>query len=387
MARLSLRLVHNTQGNLAQLLRVIVHGLHILTRDVGELGLRGVVLAVRREALGDADARAVELAHDPLLLLRRSALFGRQDEIRGPPQRDRLVGEPEGWHHLREVLLQEILRQGRELRLLGPVERVDRAGPPHGGDAALLRLLVDDAQQSVADHVVPELPFDDARAEALVHQLAALGLPSLEVLALALGGPGARRRGLAVRAEFDELRDGVLLFVVVVGLHQVQLLAVVAALLPESAAVLAGLELDDPNALSSRATVLLDDARLEGHCFLEACSELCGIIVGQGVLQADAHVRDLAQGVLGAHELHHVRRWPNLHAILAQSAHGIVEFALVATVRLDLARIATDDQRIEGLAHLEELGVVIVDVTDQLAAHAGQDHSVGEGDRVVTVPI
>ena len=46
------------------------------------------------------DAGAVELADDPLLLLRGRALRGREDEVPGPPERDRLLVKAERGHHL-----------------------------------------------------------------------------------------------------------------------------------------------------------------------------------------------------------------------------------------------------------------------------------------------
>mmetsp|Transcript_122896 Transcript_122896/g.348351 ORF Transcript_122896/g.348351 Transcript_122896/m.348351 type:complete len:211 (-) Transcript_122896:441-1073(-) len=158
----------------------------VLGADVGVGGVRGVVLAVGRQALRDADAGAVELADDPLLLLAGRALGGRQDEVGGPPQRNWLLGEVKCWHHLVQVALQEVLRQGHELRLLWAVIRVDGAGAADGGDAPLFRLLVDDADERVHDAVVAQLALHDARAEPLIHELAARRLASLQVLARTL---------------------------------------------------------------------------------------------------------------------------------------------------------------------------------------------------------
>lgn len=47
--------------------------------------------------------------------------------------------------------------------------------------APLLGLLVDHSDQRVADEVVAELALDDARAETLVHQLAAGLLSTLQI--------------------------------------------------------------------------------------------------------------------------------------------------------------------------------------------------------------
>ena len=60
-------------------------------------------------------------------------------------------------------------------------------------------------------------------------------------------------------------------------------------------AIVLSLELDDPNALARRTTVLLDDTWLEGHGFLEACGKLLWRVVGQGVLQANVHRCHLRQ--------------------------------------------------------------------------------------------
>merc|ERR1712087_283083 len=51
--------------------------------DVCVAGVRRVILAVGGEALGDAHARAVELADDPLLVLGGGALGRGVDEVGG----------------------------------------------------------------------------------------------------------------------------------------------------------------------------------------------------------------------------------------------------------------------------------------------------------------
>ena len=120
---------------------LFVHGLHVLSRDVGELGLGGVVLAVRREALGDAHAGAVELAHDPLLLLSRRALGRGENEVGGPPERDGLLCEAQRRHDQRQVVREELLREVCELDLIRAVVGVDGARAADGGDASLLGFL------------------------------------------------------------------------------------------------------------------------------------------------------------------------------------------------------------------------------------------------------
>merc|ERR1719221_1191240 len=103
---------------------------------------------------------------------------------------------------------------------------------------------MDDADERVTHHVVAQLTFHDAWAKALVHKLATSRLAALQILAGALGSPGARLAGAAADTELDELTHGVLLRVVVVGLHQVQHLIVRAAALTEGLAIVPRLQLD-----------------------------------------------------------------------------------------------------------------------------------------------
>mmetsp|Transcript_102000 Transcript_102000/g.266219 ORF Transcript_102000/g.266219 Transcript_102000/m.266219 type:complete len:380 (+) Transcript_102000:137-1276(+) len=262
---------------------------HVLLGDVLHGGLRGVLLAVRRQALRDAHARAIELANDPLLVLRGCARRGRVDEVRSPPQRNRLFAKTKRRHDLRKIGRHEALRQARKLLLTGAEIRVNRARAAHCGDAALLGLLVDDADEGVDHTVVAELALHNAWAEALVHELTSGRLATLEVLADALGGPLAGLVAAAMHAELDELCDRVLFRMVVVGLHHVQDVVVVAARLPVLLAIITGLQLDDPDALARRAAILLDHARLELHRLLEALHPGCLRVVGESVLQADAH--------------------------------------------------------------------------------------------------
>ena len=46
----------------------------------------------------------VELAHDPLLVLRLRADGRSVDEVRGPPERQGLLRQVQGRHHMRQVL-------------------------------------------------------------------------------------------------------------------------------------------------------------------------------------------------------------------------------------------------------------------------------------------
>ena len=182
-------LLQDLERNLAHLYAHLHRLRLIIPRDVvpGSLGV--VLVAEGREALRDTDAGAIELADDPLLLLRGRSDIRGVDEVTGPPERKRLVRKVERRHDLAHVLPDEALRQIGEEFFFRAVERVDGARSAHGRDTARLRLLVDDANELRADHVVAELALDDARAEALVDKLTASGLPALQVLARALRRP------------------------------------------------------------------------------------------------------------------------------------------------------------------------------------------------------
>jgi len=359
----------------------------VLLGDVVVAGLWCVLLAVSWETFGNAHARAVELAHNPLLVLRRCARRGGVDEVSCPPKRNGFGLQSQVGHHLREVQGKVVLRERGKFLLLRPIEGVDGARATDCGDAALLGLLVDDAHEGVADHVVAQLAFHDARAEALVDELAAGCLAALEVPASPLGGPIPRLAGATADAELDELAHGVLLGVVVVCLHEIEELVVGARALAIALAVVASLELDDPDALTRGPAVLLDDAGLERHGLLEASGKLLLGVVRQRVFEADVELGDLAEGVLGAHLLHHVGGGPHLYAELTERAHAGIKLALVAPVGLDLSGVAADDDGVEALAGLEERIVLVVHVVDELAAHARIDHAVGDGDRVVAVAV
>merc|ERR1719159_2222497 len=384
---LLLGLAKDVESDSAHKLGIAHRRLLILVRNVVPASIRRVVLAISGQALRDTDARAVELADDPLLFSRRRALRRREDKVTRPPQRNRLVRQAERGHDLVDVVRQELLRQVLEQRLVRPVVRVDRPGATDGRDAALLRLLVDDAHKLGTDHVVPELTLNDARAETLVHELPAGRLAALQVLALALRGPSAGLVRASGDAPLDEFRDGVLLGVVVVRLHQREHLSIFATPLAVRRAVVTLLQLDDPDALARRPAVLLHNARLEGHRLLEALDERGLVVVGQRVLQADAEIRNLGQRIFRPHELHDIWRRPSLDSLLLELTHRIVELLLAATVVVDLARVAANNERIEFRADFEELVVLLVLVMDGLAAQARHDHAVHKRNCVVAMPV
>eukprot|EP00406_Dinophysis_acuminata_P050569 CAMPEP_0179303262 /NCGR_PEP_ID=MMETSP0797-20121207/48489_1 /TAXON_ID=47934 /ORGANISM="Dinophysis acuminata, Strain DAEP01" /LENGTH=149 /DNA_ID=CAMNT_0021012817 /DNA_START=33 /DNA_END=478 /DNA_ORIENTATION=+ len=128
-------LLEDVQRDLAHELAHPLGLLEVLLRNVGVARVGRVVLAVGREALRDAYAGAVELPDDPLLILRLRALGRGVDEIAGPPQRDRLLGQAERWHDFLEVPLEEALGQVHEQGLVRSVVGVDGAGAADGGDA------------------------------------------------------------------------------------------------------------------------------------------------------------------------------------------------------------------------------------------------------------
>merc|ERR1712190_564357 len=86
----------------------------ILPRDIG-----CVWLAVCCEALGDADARAIELADDPLLLFDGNCLpaCARRgiDHVSGPPERNRFPFQVQRIHQNWAILVDELLRQSFEI--------------------------------------------------------------------------------------------------------------------------------------------------------------------------------------------------------------------------------------------------------------------------------
>jgi hypothetical protein len=81
-----------------------------------------------------------------------------------------------------------------------------------------------------------------------------------------------------MEAEFNNLRDSVLFRMIVVCLHHAQHFAVVTQTIPICGAVVASLQLDDPDTLTCRTTVLLQYTWLECHGLLEACNERCFFI-------------------------------------------------------------------------------------------------------------
>eukprot|EP00438_Fugacium_kawagutii_P033235 Skav228419 [mRNA] locus=scaffold1325:143310:143594:- [translate_table: standard] len=88
-----------------------------------------------------------------------------------------------------QVLLQEVLGESCKKWLFWAVVGVNGTSSANCRDSSLLRLLVNDANQSIAHQVVSQFTFHNARAEALVDKLATSLLATLQVLANTLGCP------------------------------------------------------------------------------------------------------------------------------------------------------------------------------------------------------
>ena len=251
-----------------------------------------------------------------------------RDEVTRPQQRQRLVLETHAPHDLGDVLV-KLGPQIRVQRLVRRVERVLRDAA-HRRHAAARRLLVDDREQRVLHHLHPHLALLDARQQPLVDELPAGLLASLEVLAREGRFPRAGLGRRPVHAELEELAHRVVLDVVVVHLHQLELVVIIELCVAQILAVGLILEPDEPDALSGRAAVLLDHARLEGGEGLEALLELLRSIVRRRVGQAAREVLDGDQRVLGAELRLHGRRRPHRHALGDRRHHERVEFLLRA---------------------------------------------------------
>mmetsp|Transcript_25071 Transcript_25071/g.81051 ORF Transcript_25071/g.81051 Transcript_25071/m.81051 type:complete len:489 (-) Transcript_25071:17-1483(-) len=355
----------------------------VLVGDVGE----GLLAAADGLELGDADAGAVELADDVLGDARGAVLGILGDEVGGPEEGEWFAGEVHRVEELGDVGLEGLLE---EFVFLAAWFEVGVGGVAADGGEAALGFFVDDHLDDVAGHEDADLALGDAGEEALVDELAPGFLAALEVLAgegrLPLAGP----RGVgAVVAEGEEFLDGVVLDVVVVHLHELELVGVVEGCLAEGLAVVLALEPAEPDALAGGAAVLLDHPRLEGHGLLEHRPEGLGVVVGKGVDEAALHVRDLHEGVLGAHLRLDPRARPHGLALGDEGVHQVVE-ALLRALRRPLAQLPRVDAHDEGVVLLHRLGelvVLVVVVLDDLAGAPGLDDAVRDGDRIDAVPV
>ena len=364
---------------------------------VGHVGER-LLAAAHGLELGDADARAVELAHGVLGLLVRAVAGVRAigpvirvlgDVVARPQERQRLALEVERRQKRRDVSVQ-LLDEVLVLLVGGPVVRVVRHAAD-GREAAAHRLLVDGHLARVARHQDAHLALVDAREQALVDELAVRRLAALEVLAREGRLPLAR--ALASRtldAEDHELLDRVVLDVVVVHLHQLEVGVVIERGLAERRG---RVDLDlgvrllvpqpaEPDALAGRAAVLLEHARLEGARLLEADDELLLGVVRERVLEAAVEAADVDERVLGAHLGLDLGRRPDELAICDVRVHEVVEAGLGALGRAlrELARVDAHDEGIVLGRRRDEVVMLLRIVQDKVTRTACLNDAVGDGD-------
>ena len=119
-----------------------------------------VCLAVGRQALGDADARAVELSRDPLVNGARSARLARigVDEVNSPPKWQRLILKLTVLHYVRGVVVRKVVTELGESRSGRWIEGIPEVSATDGRDIIGLGFLVDNASASVVQHIcAPQL--------------------------------------------------------------------------------------------------------------------------------------------------------------------------------------------------------------------------------------
>merc|ERR1719296_305465 len=332
------------------------------------------------EEASEAQAGAVELADD-----QRGLVIRNRNEIGSPEQRQLVLGQAQRLQVDGNLILQLLLDisvwEVSSIRL----ENRGLGLATHTTDVD----IVLDPVQLRADHHEASLALVDARKEALIHHLTTCLDTTLEVLACALGCPRARLVRPAIDAELDELCHGVLLDVVVVGLLQDQHLIVSGHAIAEVRTILAlVLELDDPNSLTRRTTILLDHSRLKRHGLARARVDALRRVVAQGVLKAEVHCLNLAQSILGTRLLHRLWCWPNRD--LGIDLHHIgIELLLVPTVRCDLPGVDANDDAIPSalVQHLDELIVLGRCVEDDRNCNARVDQAVCDGNGVEAVPV
>merc|ERR1712003_62904 len=319
------------------------------------------VHASRIQVTGQTKTRAIELSDDVLC-----AMVVDGDKISSPQQWKCRHVLAESFHDGLDFCQELVLGLGE----LWGIRRVDGR---HSLTADTSHILVMfDPVKLRSDHHEACLTLFDAGQEPLIHHLATCLLATLVVLACANGLPLARLVCAATDTKLHELGDCVFFHVAVIRLRQDEYIVVCCRLLPVAGTILSGLELHDPNALASRASVLLYDARLEGDGLRETSLHVLGAVVTKGVRQAKIHLLDAAQSILGAHALHDRRLGPHRLA-RCNSHHGIVELLLVATHTFDLARIYSHDHTIELFQGLEENIMVVLSIVYGLARHSAVD--------------
>ena len=373
----------------------------VLIGDVSE----GLLATAHSLELGDTDARAVELTNGVLGLVISAGAVVRSlcpavgvlgDVIASPEKGEGLSLEAEGRQQGGDVVIQ-LLDEALVLGV-GGLEVGVLGVATDSGETATHGLLVDGHLAGVASHEDAHLTLVNAGEETLVNQLATGCLASLQVLAregrLPLAGTGSIG---AINAEGEELLDGVVLHVVVVHLHQLELVVILKAALAVALgrvdlADVVGLRVHEPaqpDALTSRAAVLLDDAGLEGAGLLEALLELSGRVVGEGVLEAAVEVSDLDEGILGTHLGLDLGGGPHELALGDVLVHEVIELLLgaIGGALGQLAGVDADDQGIVLGGGGNETLVVAGVVKDEVAGASGLDDGVGDRDGVDAVAV
>mmetsp|Transcript_11678 Transcript_11678/g.18792 ORF Transcript_11678/g.18792 Transcript_11678/m.18792 type:complete len:315 (+) Transcript_11678:54-998(+) len=223
--------------------RCQAHALQVVL--VGHIGEILVGPAAGAE-VGAPNTRAVELTYD---VYRGAVRAVGGDEVASPDEGQGLVTQLERIHEEGDVVVDEL---GLQVRVLRGV-RLEESGDvdsAHGREATLHGLLVNDLEQSVLHHEHAHLALRDAGEEALVHKLASSFLSTLEILPREDGLPLAGGAAGAVDAKLDELAHGVVLGVVVVHLHQLDLVAVLKNNVSKVGAVVLAIQPAQPDALA-----------------------------------------------------------------------------------------------------------------------------------------
>mmetsp|Transcript_1608 Transcript_1608/g.6500 ORF Transcript_1608/g.6500 Transcript_1608/m.6500 type:complete len:232 (-) Transcript_1608:276-971(-) len=133
-----------------------------------------------------------------------------------------------------------------------------------------------------------------------------------------------------VDAKLHELADRVVLHVLVVHLHELQLITHVQLGVAKLFAIRLVHQPAQPDTLSRAAPVLLDDPGLERGGLDEVRLELLGRVVRKGVRQTARHPVYPNQRVLGSHALLHLGRRPHRLTRVHERVHELVEDPLRA---------------------------------------------------------
>merc|ERR1719384_2915155 len=238
------------------------------------------VLSARIQEACESQAGAVELTNDHRRLC---TIYG--DKVSGPQKGDVLLRQAES--------LDVVLQFGLQFRLDGLQRQLSCIWEIVGADRVDGRLgltadatnvdVVLNAEEFLANHYEARLALVDPGTEALIDHLTTGLHSALEVLARALGFPGARCVSPAILAPLDELFDCVLLDVVVIRLLQNQHFILCCHSVTIVFAVVLFLQLNNPNALSGRSAVLLYNTLLECNGLGKIPPEFVGGIISKGV--------------------------------------------------------------------------------------------------------